>query len=50
MIRREGYPKGIGVDRVMYEGRKITKMEHAMSDMLVVVVSFLGTEQTETEC
>lgn len=50
IIRRESYPKGIDADRVMYEGRKITKTEHAVSGLLVVVVSFLGTEQTETEC
>lgn len=50
IIRKEGLPKGTGVDRVMYDRRKITKTEEAVSDLLVVVVSFLGTVGTETDC
>lgn len=44
VTRREGYPKGIGGDRVMDEGRKIAKTEHTVSDVLVVVVSFPGAD------
>lgn len=45
-----GCLKGIATDRVMYEGRKPTKTEHAVSDVLVVVASSLGIEETEIEC